>query len=256
MDLSKRCGSPESPKRKKRKTKHALRPRSASAPARSGVPRPETPPEPKAKDPLTKEALDALNKFVMANPSAEALNERESGLKMKLLYAPDYFNACDFVAQCEMQEIADNGGFDMSGLRIALHDRTHDYACIEVPKGDDDYAAEQFADDEDDGAVCEDGKYGKDHDIQVEGAIDIEGNMVGNRAIELASREAWLGAHGLVLDTAADKRFELRPATRSPSPESDDEDDEPVAGLPTYFGEPVDLNLNDYTKMSENENED
>ncbi|EGE08931.1 hypothetical protein TEQG_07886 [Trichophyton equinum CBS 127.97] len=252
MDLNKRCGSPDSSKRKKQKTKHALRTKSASAPARPRVPRPETAPEPKAGDPLTKEALDALNKFVMANPSAEALNERESGAKMKLRYAPDYFTACDFVAQCEMQEIADKGGFDMSGLRIALHDRTHDYACIEIPKGDEGCAAGQFADDEEDGAVCGDDKDGKDCDIddsQDEGAVDIEGNLAGSRAIELPSREAWLGARGLVLDTTADGRLELRPATRSSSSETDEEDGDPMAGFPTYFSDPANLDLNDHTQI-------
>ncbi|EGD95773.1 hypothetical protein TESG_03239 [Trichophyton tonsurans CBS 112818] len=236
MDLNKRCGSPDSSKRKKQKTKHALRTKSASAPARPRVPRPETAPEPKAGDPLTKEALDALNKFVMANPSAEALNERESGAKMKLRYAPDYFTACDFVAQCEMQEIADKGGFDMSGLRI----------------GDEGCAAGQFADDEEDGAVCGDDKDGKDCDIddsQDEGAVDIEGNLAGSRAIELPSREAWLGARGLVLDTTADGRLELRPATRSSSSETDEEDGDPMAGLPTYFSDPANLDLNDHTQI-------
>lgn len=136
-----------------------------------------------------------------------------------------------------------------------MHDRTHDYACIEVPKGEEDYTAEQFVDNEDDGAVCGDDKDGKARDIddtQVEGAVDIEGNMTGNRTIELASKEAWLGARGMVLDTAADGRLELRPPTRPSSSESDEEDEEdedPMVGLQMYFSDPANLNLNDFIQV-------
>ncbi|EFR04113.1 hypothetical protein MGYG_07120 [Nannizzia gypsea CBS 118893] len=253
MARSKRSGTSGTPKRKKQKTKHALRTKSASAPAPSTASRQEPAPEVKARGPLTKEALEALNKFVMAHPSTEAMDERESGVKTKLRYAPEYFTSCGFIEQCEMQHIAHHGGFDMSGLRIALHDQTHDYAYIEHPVGEAGQAIEPFEDDEDDVAVYGDEKDGEENDIDdihVEGGVDIDVNLAGNHAAQLAANEIWHEPRDMVLDTTADGTLELRrSAARPPSPGPSDEEEDPTAGLPTYFSDPSNLDLNDKAQV-------